>query len=201
VEEADDVVLQAKTNLNSAYETAILDYMTTNTAHGTRAADNLLLDWADITANGVSEAGGEVAEGTLRGLALKFQKTKNNTEQRERPAKPLQCLSSCTLDAGSMKVTKDGQLQGGGCVCPVHLKLWLKGLQARDVGVAVAELEGPVYGDYVKIEKLPAGATLVKTESGSSSDKAPRLVLVVTRDEEAAGLMYDRSVPFEANGK
>ena len=69
------------------------------------------------------------------------------------------------------------------------------------MGVAVGQLEGPVYGDYVKIEKLPAGATLVKAESGISSDKAPRLVLVVTRDEEAAGLMYDRSVPFEADGK
>jgi hypothetical protein len=79
--------------------------------------------------------------------------------------------------------------------------MWLKGLQARDVSVAVDQLEGPVYDDYVKIEKLPAGATLVKTESGSSSSKAPRLVLVVSRKEEAAGLMYDRTVPFEVNGK
>jgi hypothetical protein len=201
LEEADDAVLQSKTDLNSTYETATLDYMTTNTAHGTRAADNLLLDWADITVNGVGDAGAELPDGTLRGLALKFQKTKNNTEQRDRPAKPLQCLSSCTLGAGSMKVTKDGRLEGGGCLCPAHLKLRLKELQARDVGVLVAMLEGPVYGDYVKIEKLPAGATLVKAESGISSDKAPRLVLVVTRDEEAAGLMYDRSVPFEADGK
>jgi hypothetical protein len=41
----------------------------------------------------------------------------------------------------------------------------------------------------------------VKAESGSSSAKAPRLVLVVSRDEEAAGLLHDRTVPFEVSGK
>ena len=41
----------------------------------------------------------------------------------------------------------------------------------------------------------------MKAESGSSSDKAPRLVLVVSRDEEAAGLMYDRTVPFDVDGR
>uniref|UniRef100_A0A7S4I6U0 Tyr recombinase domain-containing protein n=1 Tax=Prymnesium polylepis TaxID=72548 RepID=A0A7S4I6U0_9EUKA len=201
VEDEDDGVLQANTNLDCAYETATLDYLTTNTVHGTRAADNLLLDWEDITVNGVGSASGEVGEGEVRGVALKFQKTKNNTEQRDRPAKALQCLSCCTLGTGSLKVGKDGKQEGGGRICPAHLKMWLKGLQARDVGVAVEQLEGPVYGDYVKIENLPAGATLVKVESGSSSSKAPRLVLVVSREEEAAGLMYDRTVPFEVNGK
>jgi hypothetical protein len=32
---------------------------------------------------------------------------------------------------------------GGGRICPAHLKMWLKGLQARDVGVAVEQLDGP----------------------------------------------------------
>ena len=90
-------------NLNNTYETATLDYITTNTVQGTRAADNLLLDWDDVSANGVGAAGGEVRDGTVCGLALQFQKTKNNSEQRDRPAKALQCLSSCTLGAGSLK--------------------------------------------------------------------------------------------------
>ena len=123
---------------------------------GTRAADNLLLDWDDVSANGVGAAGGEVRDGTVCGLALKFQKTKNNSEQRDRPAKALQCLSSCTLGAGSLKVGADGRQEGGGPLCPAHLKMRLKWLQARDVGVAVGQLEGPVYGDYCKIKDLPA---------------------------------------------
>ena len=201
VEPEDDDALQERVDLNSAYETGTLTYLTTNTVHGTRAADNLLLDWADVQANGVGTAASEPREGELRGLALKFQKTKNNPEQRDRPAKPLQCLSSCKLGAVSMKVGTDGKQEGGGPLCPAHLLLRLRELQARDVGVAVAQLEGPVYGDYCTIDKLPAGATLVKAESGSASEKAPRLVLVVSRDEEAAGLMYDRTVPFEAGSK
>ena len=63
VEDEDDGVLQANTNLNCAYETATLDYLTTNTVHGTRAADILLLDWEDVTVNGVGAAGGEVRDG------------------------------------------------------------------------------------------------------------------------------------------
>ena len=177
------------TDLNDARETGTLDYVMTNTVQGTRAADNLLLDWADVSENGMGASGSELCEGTMRGVALKFLKTKNNPEQRDRPAKPLQCLSGCTLGGGSLQVGADGKLVGGGSLCPAHLKLWLKGLQARDVGVAVSELEGPVYGDYCKVERLPAGATLVKAESGSASEKAPQLVLVVSRDEEAAGLI------------
>jgi len=98
-------------------------------------------------------------------------------------------------------VGADGKQAGGGLLCPAHLMLRVKELQAHDVGVAMNELEGPVYGDYCKIEKLPAGAMFVKAESRSSSERAPRLVLVVSRDEEAAGLMYDRTVPFEADGR
>ena len=201
VEAEDDTVLQERTNLNNTYETTTLSYITTNAVHGTRAADNLLLDWADVAANGVGAAAGAVREGEMRGLALKFQKTKNNTEQRDRPAKPLQCLSSCKLGAGSMKVGADGKQEGGGRLCPPHLLMRVKELQARDVGVAIDELEGPVYGDYCKIEELPVGDTLVKAESSSSNGRAPRLVLVVSRDEEAAGLMYDRTVPFEVDGR
>ena len=91
---------------------------------------------------------------------------------------------------------------GWSAVCRMDEELEPKAPTAESlIEYAVAALEGPVYGDYVQVAKLPAGATLVKAESGSSSDKAPRLVLVVSRDEEAAGIMYDRSVPFEANGK
>ena len=42
LDDDDSVALQDNTNLNSAYETATLDYMMTNAVHGTRAADNLL---------------------------------------------------------------------------------------------------------------------------------------------------------------
>ena len=110
LDDGDDAVLEANTNLNSAYETGTLDYVWTNKTQGTRAADNLLLDWADVTENGVGAAGAETPEGTVRGLALKFLKTKNNPEQRDRPAKPFQCLSGCTLGGGSLQVDKDGKL-------------------------------------------------------------------------------------------
>ena len=53
LEPEDDTVLQERTNLNDTYETTTLAYIKTNTVQGTRAADNLLLDWADVAANGV----------------------------------------------------------------------------------------------------------------------------------------------------
>jgi hypothetical protein len=112
-EHDDDAVLQDNTNLNSAYETATLDYMMTHVAHGTRAVDNLLLDWEDVAENGVGSTGGELRDGTVRGLALnlKFLKTKNIPEQRDRPAKPLHCLSGCTLGGCLLNVGADGKLR------------------------------------------------------------------------------------------
>ena len=66
-------------------------------------------------------------------------------------------------------------------------------LQARDAGVSVDEIKGPVYASYVRVSELPAGATLVKSKMASAAAEAPALVCVVTREQEAAGLMYDGS--------
>jgi hypothetical protein len=57
----------------------------------------------------------------------------------------------------------------------------------------VDEIDGPVYAEYKKISELPVGATLVRSDDGSASALAPALVCVVTRAQEAAGLMYNRS--------
>jgi hypothetical protein len=49
-----------------------------------------------------------------------------------------------------------------------------------------------VFADYRKIEDLPAGATLVANNTAEVGGRAKPLVCVVSRAEEAMGLMYDR---------
>ena len=170
-------------------------YMTKNVVHGTRAHDEFLLDWSDVTECAEGE-GGEGGVSGVRGVAIAPQGSKNNKAQRDR-VKPLWCLRGCT---GAVQRTEDGKLKVG-CVCPAHLLLHAKALQAARVGVAVAQLRGPVYGDYKKIEDVPAGATLVRSERASVAELAKPLVCVVTRAEEAAGLMYDRREPFVVEGR
>ena len=95
------------------------------------------------------------------GLGIHHQTTKNNRPQREKGPKPLDCVTGCDR---AVKRSEDGRLVFAS-LCPVHLLLHAKVLQARDAGVPVARLRGPVFGKYRKIEKLPAGSTLVKVEN------------------------------------
>jgi hypothetical protein len=135
--------------------------------------------------------------GRRRGLGMHHQTTKNNRPQLEKGPKPLDCVTGCD---GTVKRTEDGRLVFAS-FCPVHLLLHAKTLQARDAGVPVSQLRGPVFGRYKKIEKLPAGSTLVMSAEGSQAHKAPPLVMCVTRAQETAGLFYNRTVPFVVNGK
>jgi hypothetical protein len=76
--------------------------------------------------------------------------------------------------------------------------------QARQVGVADEKLRGPVYADYLKLDELPSGATIVQSEKDSRVVDGlvnNRLVCVVTAAQERAGYYYDRSEPFVVNGK
>jgi len=128
---------------------------------------------------------------------MHHQTTKNNRPQVEKGPKPLYCTSGCDK---TVKRTIAGKLMFA-MFCPVHLLLHAKSLQARDAGVSVDQLRGPVFGKYRRIEKLPAGATLVMSEQGSNAHKARPLVMCVTRAQEAAGIFYDRSLPFVVNGQ
>jgi hypothetical protein len=59
------------------------EYLLTNRVQGTHAADNLMLDWSDVAANGIGTGSDAPQVGTMCGLALKFRKTKNNPERDE----------------------------------------------------------------------------------------------------------------------
>lgn len=170
-------------------------YMSKNIVHGTRAQDEFMLDWSDVTSCGECV---DDDDGSRRhsGLAIAPQGSKNNKPQRDR-VKPLWCREGCR---GVVERTEAGKL----CierVCPACLLLRAKALQAARVGVRVEQLRGPVYADYKKIEHVPAGATLVKSDSASVAERAKPLVCVVSRAEEAAGLMYDRREPFVVSGR
>ena len=75
-------------DLNVTDEVLTCAYMTKNIVHGTRAADEWLLDWSDVTEHTASGS-------SVGGLAVKHQATKNNKEQRDR-VKPLHRLQSTT---------------------------------------------------------------------------------------------------------
>ena len=49
-----------------------------------------------------------------------------------------------------------------------------------------------VWADYRKIEDVPSGATLATDDKSGVGARAKPLVCVVSRAEEASGLMYDR---------
>ena len=178
------------TRLDETEEVLIASYMAKNITRGTRAQDEFMLDWCNVTWHAPSE------DGSKCGLAFDYAASKNNKEQEER-ANGLQCTSCCKQ---TVERDEDGKLLFAS-FCPVHLLLHAKSLQARDVGVPVDRLKGPVWATYKKIADVPSGATLVASDSASEAQKAKALVMVVTRAQEAAGLMYDRSVPFVINGR
>ena len=125
--------------------------------------------------------------------------TKNNPEQRDKP-KGLACVSGC-----QSKVTKgaDGKWVAPHVLCPVHIGWHAKVLQARDAGVTVEVLKAPVFSKVAQLEKVPSGATVVvdKEARDAVAAKVGRLVLVITREQEQQGLMYDGSQPFVLNGR
>ena len=125
--------------------------------------------------------------------------TKNNPEQRDKP-KGLACVSGC-----QSKVTKgaDGKWVAPHVLCPVHIGWHAKVLQARDAGVTVEVLKAPVFSKVAQLEKVPSGATVVvdKEARDAVAAKVGRLVLVITREQERQGLMYDGSQPFVLNGR
>ena len=174
----------------SIEEMQMVLYLVKNLIHGTRAHDENLLDWSDVTDQT------QVGTGHC-GMSIKYISTKNNKEQEDRK-KGLSCVEGCQ---GKLVLTEDGKIDPE-VICPAHLLLHLKQLVASKMGVAMDDLEGPVFGKYAKIGDVPVGATLRESASASVADKeAHALVCVVTAEEDAAGMRYDRSMPFVVHGK
>ena len=71
------------------------------------------------------------------------------------------------------------------------------------VGVPVKSLQGQLNGDYVLLTKSWPGVTLVVDMAIMASvvAKVPPKVLVITLEQEEAGVRYDGSVPFVVEGK
>ena len=68
----------------------MLSYVGKNIVKGTRAADEHMLDWSDVTFQEVDATGKQHA-----GATYKNQVTKNNRTQEDR-TKAMQCTSACT---------------------------------------------------------------------------------------------------------
>ena len=124
--------------------------------------------------------------------------TKNNPEKRDKP-KGLACVSGCQ---GKVMTGADGKWVAPTVLCPVCIGWHAKVLQARDAGVTVEALKAPVFSKIAQLEKVPSGATVVvdKEMCDAVAGKVGRLVLVITREQEQQGLMYDGSQPFVRNG-
>ena len=124
---------------------------------------------------------------------------KNNPEGRYKPA-GLPCVTGC---AGDVKQDAMGKWIKPCVLCPAHLGWHAKALQARDACVPVGELQSPVFSTVARFEKVPAGATVVvaKEELDDVTEKVGKLVLVITREQEEQGYVYDASLPFEVNGR
>ena len=124
--------------------------------------------------------------------------TKNNPEKRDKP-KGLACVSGCQ---GKVVMGADGKWVAPHVLCPVCIGWHAKVLQARDAGVTVEVLKAPVFSKVAQLKKVPPGATVVvdKGMRDAVAAKVGRLVLVITREQEQQGLMYDGSQPFVRNG-
>ena len=183
-------------DLDDTDEVLTAAYMAKNVVRNQRAMDEFNLDWSDVTWHEAAEAG-DGTTATRQGLHLDYIVTKNDREGRDH-ANQFFCTSCCK---GMVERNEEGKLVFSS-FCPVHLLLHAKKLQARDAGVDVNLLKGPVWGKYRRIEKVPEGATLVASDKDSvAKAQAKTLVLVVTRAQEEAGIVYDRSVPFLVNGR
>ena len=183
------------TDLDNTEEVLTAAYMTKNIVRNQRAIDEFNLDWSNVTWHEAA-AGTSSTTATRQGLRLDYVVTKNDREGHDQ-VDEFSCSSVCK---GGVERDTNGKLVFAS-FCPVHLLLHAKSLQARDAGVSVAELKGPVWGKYRRIEKVPEGATLVASDAESFAHRAKALVLVVTRAQEEAGMFYDRSVPFIVNGR
>mgnify|MGYP006092253039 CR=1 FL=1 len=183
------------TDFDNADEVLTAAYMAKNVVRNQRAIDEFNLDWANVTWHeGTEEADGSSA--TRQGLSLDYVVTKNDREGHDR-ANEFSCSSVCKK---MVELNAEGKFVFAS-FCPVHLLLHAKTLQARDAGVAVHTLRGPAWGKYRRIEQLLAGSTLVASDTESVAHRAKALVMVVTRAQEAAGMFYDRSIPFIVNGR
>jgi hypothetical protein len=76
-------------NLCATKEVAMLSYVGKNVVKGTRAQDEYMLDWSNVTFREVDETGKQHA-----GATYKNQSTKNNKTQEDRTM-AVCCTSSC----------------------------------------------------------------------------------------------------------
>ena len=167
--------VQGEVNLESQNEVAAVSYMSKNVVKGSRAQTEGMLDWSHVkfVEKSAERAGGNIYHN---------QCDKDNKQQQDRE-KPLHCTSTCT---GKVQRGADGKLKLD-TFCPAHFDQHLKALQARDAGVAVEDLRGPVHGEYRLPQDVPAGATARKLDNDSVADQCGPLVCVVTRAQADAG--------------
>ena len=181
--------VQGEVDLENQNEVCMVSYMSKNVVKGSRAQTEGWLDWAHVrfVEKSAERAGGNVYH---------QQCDKDNKKQVDRE-KPLHCTSTCQ---GKVERGEDGKLKLE-TFCPAHFDQHLKSLQARDVGVPVKSLRGPVHGEYRLPKDVPAGATARMLDKDSAADQCRPLVCVVTREQADQGMCYDRSQPFVINGK
>jgi hypothetical protein len=172
-------------SLERALEEAMnLLYVTKNSVTGTRAHDEYWLDY------------GEVVPSEL-GQSIQYVSTKNNKKQCTRK-KFLQCNSKCN---GKKFVLRADGTADPEKFCVAHLIEHIKSLLFELLGRAPPK-HVPFLGRWCKVSKLSAGTTLVQSAKNSVAEEdAPLCVCVVTAEEAQMGYCYDRTVPFEYNGK
>ena len=181
-------------------ETQNLLYITKNSIQGVRAHDEYLLDMGDVR-RVVSDG-----SGSKSGQSFQYVSTKNNKTQQTRK-KMLQCSEACQLGQGcaegcggkSLVLTDDGTPDPAQ-FCVACLVEHLKELVGTLLGESCPP-HVPVYGTFRRVKELQPGSTLVVSEEGSCVNEAPLLVCGVTKEEEALGFHYNRTVPFTVNGK
>lgn len=197
-EEIENVISSARVTAESAgsllaaiEESQNLLYIMKNSVHGDRAHDSYWYNHGDVL---FSPAGGE--EGARSGSSWQRVATKNNKKQWT-DKKLLQCNSTC---CGKFAITEQGTPDVD-ALCVVHLAEHVKGLVLELLGLEAIPAELPFFADFCRVRDLKAGATLVVASANSVADKAGLCVCNVTAEELSLGIMYDRTVPFEYNGK
>jgi hypothetical protein len=97
----------------------MMSYVGKNVVKGTRAQDEYMLDWSNVSFEEADATGKQHA-----GAKYKNQSTKNSKEQRDR-TKAMHCTSGCT---GKVERNEQGKLVVK-TYCPAHFDQHLKMLQ------------------------------------------------------------------------
>ena len=185
--------VMAQADLQDDEEVQTVGYLGQNGVHGARAHDQAWLDRRDA-----QKLPAATDDGQVPGFKLTPIGTKNNKKQAPRP-KALACRSGCD---GMVALTAGGKLDVGKLCAACVFEFSAKRVDAKVGADAETVKDLPYFVDAQGIGDAEPGCTVVRCDNETERvGSVPQFVLQVTHEEHEAGMTYNGTVPFIADGR